>query len=308
MSVFVKLVRGNERRTPIPLFAEKPSHPSVPLDHSSAIARSRGQGRSQTGACALPLTEASPVASCRQYGGGPKALIAFLHIIGFCAVSTLPSGVRAETALIGHTVRHDGYATYIAEASHRFRMPKAWIRAVIHVESAGKKRVISSKGAMGLMQLMPDTWEELSARYQFGKDPFEPRNNILAGTAYLRELYDRYGSPGFLAAYNAGPQRYEDYLSKQRKLPSETRAYVAALSPFVGGGERPSPVIVAAAHLQNWNQSSVFVPRESQLETIVQVQSEARADAFTATSVRDVSAIVPLSNGLFVVRTNEPRQ
>jgi Transglycosylase SLT domain len=308
MPLFTSLLRRIARRTPIPLFAEKPSHPSVPLDHISAIARSRGQGRSQTGACALPLTEASPMASCCRSGVETNSLIACLLIIGFCAISTLPSSAWSETLLIGHTVRHDRYAAYIAEASRRFRIPTAWIRVVMRAESAGKKRVISSKGAMGLMQIMPDTWEELSARYQFGKDPFEPRNNILAGTAYLRELYDRYGSPGFLAAYNAGPQRYEDYLSKKRPLPSETRAYVAALTPFVSGGERPSPVIVAAADLQNWNQSSIFVPRESQLETIVQMQSEARADAFTATSVRDVSAIVPLSNGLFVVRTNEPRQ
>ena len=57
------------------------------------------------------------------------------------------------------------------------------------------------------MQIMPATWGQLRARYGLGPDPFDVRDNIMAGAAYLRELHDRYGSPGFLAAYNAGPGR-----------------------------------------------------------------------------------------------------
>ena len=53
---------------------------------------------------------------------------------------------------------------------------------------------------MGLMQIMPKTWTELRARYGLGADPYDPHDNILAGAAYIRELHDRYGSPGFLAA------------------------------------------------------------------------------------------------------------
>jgi len=74
----------------------------------------------------------------------------------------------------------------------------------MHVESAGKVRARSRKGAMGLMQIMPGTWADLRARYGLGADPYDSHDNILAGTAYIRELYDRYGAPGFLAAYNAG--------------------------------------------------------------------------------------------------------
>ncbi len=84
------------------------------------------------------------------------------------------------------------------------------------------------------MQVMPETYEELRLRYHLGADPYEPRNNILAGAAYLREMHDRFGPDGFLAAYNAGPGRYEDYLKSGRPLPEETRNYVATLAPVIG--------------------------------------------------------------------------
>ena len=95
--------------------------------------------------------------------------------------------------------------------------------------------ITSSAGAMGLMQVMPETYDELQGRYSLGDDPFDPHDNILAGTAYLREMYDIYGSPGFLAAYNAGPRRLDDYLSNNRALPDETRRYVAMIGPNIVG-------------------------------------------------------------------------
>ncbi|WP_456738296.1 lytic transglycosylase domain-containing protein [Bradyrhizobium sp. USDA 4459] len=104
-----------------------------------------------------------------------------------------------------------------------------WIGSVINVESAGDVHAKSPKGAMGLMQIMPATWAELRERYNLGNDPYDPHDNILAGTAYLRELLDRYGSPGMFAAYNAGPARYEEHLAGG-SLPDETRAYVTKLA------------------------------------------------------------------------------
>ena len=101
-------------------------------------------------------------------------------------------------------------------------------------ESGGQEDVISWAGAMGLMQVMPDTYDGLRARYNLGDDPFNPHNNILAGTAYLREMYDRFGSPGFLAAYNAGPNRMDQYLSNGAPLPTETVNYVASVAPLLG--------------------------------------------------------------------------
>jgi hypothetical protein len=103
-------------------------------------------------------------------------------------------------------------------------------------ESGGQEDVISWAGAMGLMQVMPETYAGLRDRYSLGDDPFDPRNNILAGTAYLREMYDRFGAPGFLAAYNAGPNRVDRYLNNGTPLPEETVNYVAAIAPRLGPG------------------------------------------------------------------------
>ena len=102
-------------------------------------------------------------------------------------------------------------ASHVAEASQRFGIPEHWIYAVMRTESAGRIGAVSSKGAQGLMQLMPATWARQRARFGLGTDPFEPRDNIMAGASYLREMYDSYGASGFLAAYNAGPGRYEQW-------------------------------------------------------------------------------------------------
>jgi soluble lytic murein transglycosylase-like protein len=119
------------------------------------------------------------------------------------------------------------FSSFISEASDRFSISKNWIHAVMNQESGGIVRIVSPKGAIGLMQVMPETYFELASRYGLGRDPFNPHDNILAGTAYLREMLDRFGSPGFLAAYNAGPQRYEQHLSTGCPLPDETIAYMA---------------------------------------------------------------------------------
>jgi soluble lytic murein transglycosylase-like protein len=101
------------------------------------------------------------------------------------------------------------------------------------------------------MQIMPETWAHLRVRYGLGAD------NILAGAAYLRELYDRYGSPGFLAAYNAGPTRYEDHLTTSRPLPAETLAYVADVVPLIGVGTLDDTMLVAAVACA-WTEASRF--------------------------------------------------
>ena len=144
----------------------------------------------------------------------------------------------------------DPWGPYIVEAAAQYDVPQQWIRAVMHQESGGHlysrsgDLITSGAGAMGLMQVMPATYDELRARYsELGDDAFDPRNNIMAGTAYIREMYDIYGAPGFLAAYNAGPGRLDDYLTRNRTLPEETRRYVANIGPHLAGVEpsRPSP-------------------------------------------------------------------
>jgi hypothetical protein len=128
----------------------------------------------------------------------------------------------------------DPWGPYIREASARYHVPGHWVRAVMHQESGGEQQATSPVGAMGLMQIMPATYEELRVRHQLGDDPYDPHNNILAGTAYIREMYDRFGAPGFLAAYNAGPDRVDNYLAGRASLPDETVNYVAAITPNLG--------------------------------------------------------------------------
>ncbi len=128
----------------------------------------------------------------------------------------------------------DPWGPYVVRAAARFGVPDTWIREVMRRESGGRATVTSGAGAMGLMQVMPGTYAELQVRHNLGDDPYEPLNNILAGAAYIREMYDRYGAPGFLAAYNAGPRRLDDYLSSRRDLPDETINYVAAIAPRLG--------------------------------------------------------------------------
>ncbi len=136
-------------------------------------------------------------------------------------------------------------ANALLEASRRFHVPASWLRAVMRAESHGDAKSVSDKGAIGLMQVMPRTYVELRAKYGFGSDPFDPHDNILAGAAYLAEMFARYGSPGFLAAYNAGPRRYEDHLLGGRPLPAETTDYVARLAPELGFASVPVAGITA---------------------------------------------------------------
>jgi hypothetical protein len=232
----------------------------------------------------------------------------------FTLVTTvLPSDVQADVepavpvVLLPSASRVEPFAAFVAEASRRFAIPAHWIRAVMQVESRGDERAISPKGALGPMQIMPRTWVELSVRYGLGIDPFDPRDNIMAGAAYLREMHDRFGSPGFLAAYNAGPDRYAQYLATGRPLPAETRTYVAALAPVLdlqprdGGASKARPVVP-------WRQAPLFVGR---LETVAADRQSAPASRLKSSpevlSTASPSVLTPHAESLFVRRSNEMR-
>lgn len=235
--------------------------------------------------------------------------MALLLLSGLTFANVMPAVTMAQDAPLVRPSTRDAYADYIAEASRRFGVPIAWIRAVMRAESAGESRAVSSAGAMGLMQIMPATWAGLRARHGLGRDPYDPRDNILAGTAYLRELHDRYGSPGFLAAYNAGPGRYEASLAG-RSLPAETRAYVALLAPVIDGSGGTNPTAVAAIDRSAWTRAPLFIAQSGRGSATASVSADRPADdTSAATTARDVSAIVPQSNGLFVARASseEPR-
>jgi len=166
---------------------------------------------------------------------------------GMQAAPIMSAGLLDPRPIAGTTPgRFAPWAAHVAEASRRFGVPERWVREVMRLESGGRthlngRPITSHAGAMGLMQVMPGTYAELRARYGFGPDPYDPRDNILAGTAYLREMFDRYGAAGAFAAYNAGPGRYEDYLRRGRPLPGETVRYVNAILPTLAGSGVEAP-------------------------------------------------------------------
>ncbi|WP_415504930.1 lytic transglycosylase domain-containing protein [Acetobacter sp.] len=155
------------------------------------------------------------------------------------------------------------FDAYVTEAAARMQIPRSWIAAVMRAESTGDASAVSPNGAMGLMQIMPDTWRELRAALNLGSDPYDPHDNITAGAAYLRWLHDRYGDAGFLAAYNAGPGRYEELLRTSRALPDETKKYVARVARLLRGKSLGNPVFDAGfvdpSHVKTPSGNQLFV-------------------------------------------------
>jgi soluble lytic murein transglycosylase-like protein len=187
------------------------------------------------------------------------------------AVATLAFASPAQAETVAD------WRPYINEASARFGVPVAWIERVMWAESGGRttangRPIRSLAGAIGLMQLMPPTWADMRARLDLGSNPDAPRDNILAGTLYLRLMYDRFGYPGLFAAYNAGPKRYADYLAGRARLPSETIGYLASVAPS-SPGPVPAPVRPALP-------PSIFAVRRN-----VQAIGPAKADPSPASSL-----------------------
>ncbi len=204
-----------------------------------------------------------------------------------------PAGPTLHPRL-AETQTHD----FVAEAARRFDIPVTWIWAVIRVESGGDPHAISRAGAMGLMQIMPATWANERARFGLGADPFDRHDNILAGVAFLRDMRDRYGTDGMLAAYNAGPGRYEDYRFRGRPLPPETVAYVAQLAPAIAGAPVADPLA--------WTRASLFSARASDAPVSPPTRTtnavgappiDGQANGGARTPVADIE---PPSTGLFI--------
>lgn len=171
------------------------------------------------------------------------------------------------------------------------------------VESSGDRTARSPKGAIGLMQIMPKTWDELRARHALGNDPWQPRANILAGTAYLREMHDRYGSiAAMLAAYNAGPTRYDAHRANGRALPAETVAYVAKIAPMIDG-KVPVMRIAGITSRPSWSHGPIFVGRSAVHPDDGSTTSDRPSGRpSNAPAIVDLSALVPPSDGIFVRR------
>ncbi|UFN48346.1 lytic transglycosylase domain-containing protein [Roseomonas sp. OT10] len=188
------------------------------------------------------------------------ATLSLLTLVAACGSQPTTSGPTTRASASMHRPASydppgpagDPWGPYVREASRRFDVPERWIREVMRQESAGRATATSPVGAMGLMQVMPGTYAELRYKHGLGDDPYHPYDSIMAGTAYIRQMYDLYGSPGFLAAYNAGPRRLEDYLWANRGMPAETRNYVARIGPRIidaHPNRRAPPEVYAAAEI-----------------------------------------------------------
>lgn len=224
-----------------------------------AIASMRAKSRCDVQRHPFPFP-AKPHLGCTGYCQRRRALraaslsVVLLASLAQCAMMVPAAAQTTITQPTGSVL--SPVEAIIAEASARFAIPPPWIRAVIHVESGGNANAVSPKGAIGLMQIMPDTWADLARRYGLGADPMSAHDNIIGGTAYLRELYDRFGPIGFLAAYNAGPARYQRYLSDGIPLADETRRYLAQLATALP--DLHDPLLTAVPPLSDWRSTALF--------------------------------------------------
>ena len=229
----------------------------MPLSHDTSLDKLRPAlvvvGLAALGLMAAVAPSSRPVAP-------PKALqpdiLAELTVVSTPQVDLPQPIFEAENAMPVNE-RMLRWDKFITEASKRFGVPRDWIIEVMRQESGGRTvlqgdlPITSEKGAMGLMQVMPETYRDMRLDYRLADDPYDPRNSVLAGTAYLKFLHGKYGYPALFAAYNTGPGNLEANLLGKRNLPAETIAYLANIrvrlgdSTTTGGsfaGSQPQPV------------------------------------------------------------------
>jgi len=308
------------------LIGRTPVTPLDPIACRAAVARSEGQGRrpifrgaytsyddarpentGRRGSLALGRSEHDGRLMAHRDGGARAADRTIMAMLAACAmIAALAAPASAEPPPELHSVAAasaDPWAACIGVAARRFSIPERWIRAVMVVESVNDPAALSPKGAMGLMQVMPATWDELRKKHGLGADPWHECDNILAGTAYLREMHDRYDSvDAMLAAYNAGPGRYDDHLATGRALPAETVEYVAKIMPMIDG-TAPIRHMVRSPASQAWSRAPLFVARfadHDHGDTDNSLSPSGRPS--DAPAIVDLSALAPPSDGLFVER------
>lgn len=314
--------------------------PFDPIACQAAAARSEGQGRPDACQSLRTLIAQQFVASksgrrslaldgsehggrvCARRDDGACAVFRRSVTMLCACVMLLPSASAVYAEPLSHgegpalsnakTSSSDPWSAHIREAAKRFAIPERLLRAVMQVESVGDVRAVSSKGAMGLMQIMPATWEELRIKHHLGDDPYQPHDNIHAGAAYLREMLDRFGRSGFLAAYNAGPGRYQEHLATGRPLPRETVDYVRKLAPLINGavpiptrarqGAGRASALGSAifAHVVNTpNGSASRDERKTDglVETVFTAIRSPSLRAPVGKAVTDLTALVPQAEG-----------
>jgi len=241
----------------------------VPAKTASAVARCRGQGRPKDRrALRASLDGGEHGRTLVKVGwsaGTSRAVRAAADVlVAMVGLEFVVSGPARAQAI---AFERPQVILDIAEASHRSGLPEAWIEAVARVESGGISHAVSAKGAMGMMQIMPGTWRDLRIELGLGSDPFDRRDNLVAGAVYLRRMLDRFGAEGFLAAYNAGPRRYQAFVDGRSNLPSETVAFITRVHSRIGRNPpflSPSRAVAAV----DWRMSGLFVGAVSANPTV----------------------------------------
>jgi hypothetical protein len=189
-----------------------------------------------------------------------------------------------------------GFDGYINSAAQRFGVDPSLIRSVIQAESNGKPNATSHKGASGIMQVMPGTYEELRQKHGLGADRYDPQNNIMAGTAYLAQMQNQFGKDNLdhvLGGYNAGPHRMSQVLSGRASLPSETNKYIqtvrAGLPPQ---GGNTMPVSLLSPTSTNGPRTGLLAEEEQVLNTMQQNQMPSQGGGFTPQQASTINGVI----------------
>ena len=250
-----------------------------------------------------PRRSSSVLVACRQPASEARrargAVLAIPTMIALTMASGPAPAWPSVAPPISRSPAFGTISTVVTEASRRFGIPVAWLNAVIQAESGGDMHALSPKGAMGLMQIMPDTWADLRTRYHLGANPYRPCDNIMAGAAYLRELLDRYGTAGFLAAYNAGPARWVAHLAAGERLPAQTYAYLARLKPAVRESATGSAMRLTSSP-SSWTAAPLFPSQQLGALTDRTAAFRLRGhDRSSDRSMQERRTLTPSSRGLF---------
>ena len=222
-----------------------------------------------------------------------------LAIVSLCAtLGVITPSAAAEPSAVSQATSTvvARWSPLIKEASRRFGVAEDWIKAVMRMESGGHTSaadghpITSPKGAMGLMQLMPETWRDMQRAYGLGSDPYDPHDNVMAGTAYLRWLYEKFGFPKMFAAYNAGPGTVGSQAAGARELPQETRNYVRGIATILGSQTGHAPKSQAESHPTPATQ---FAQAESGGGMAVFTRPDGSEVSIDPSSVTSVRAAMP---------------
>ncbi|MBB5223413.1 hypothetical protein HNP73_003360 [Amaricoccus macauensis] len=157
---------------------------------------------------------------------------------------------------------------------------------------------------LDLADVSPDYWRHAYNRLTANLDPHaytHERTSSQARPTCAKRI-DRYGNvAAMLAAYNAGPDHYDEYLATGRTLPAETRAYVAALAPILGGAAATEPPSSAPRPPPDWREAPPFVMRPGDARAVAAPLSDARSgDGRAIVPARDPGVAESQGNSIFV--------